>query len=88
MADRALEKGLPLVEFKKQEKIKRINLSTDEGSTLRETGVEHLEGTNGEELGGLQGLSCAGLTWENTLSSTMDKIDQLKGLSFPSPHCH
>lgn len=36
----------------------------------------------GEEEGagsGIEGLSCATLTWENSLSSTMDKADHLKG---------
>ena len=40
------------------------------------------EGGSGKsEDEGVEGVSCAVLTWEHTLSNTIDKADQLKGIS-------
>lgn len=38
-----------------------------------------VEGEGEDVCAGVEGLPCAALTWENSLSSTMDKVDHLKG---------
>ena len=38
-----------------------------------------VEGEGEDVCVGVEALPCAALTWENSLSSTMDKVDHLKG---------
>jgi hypothetical protein len=42
-----------------------------------------MEGGGGkekEEVGGVESVSCIAMTWKNSLSSTMDRMDHLKGV--------
>lgn len=75
MADNALKKGLRLVVSSKE--------LSDDGAIKVEGEVKvEAEPPKGEESGGgIENICCAALTWENTLSSTMDKIDHLKDCS-------
>ena len=76
MADSALEKGLPLAEVKMPDNTKKMTLLTT--TSLRDSVNEVEEGTSAEAEGKLERLSCAALTWFNTLSATIGKADHLK----------
>lgn len=79
IADSALQKGLPLARSKVHTGHRRLSLQdTEETVTVKAEG-EEAEKSEDVEDEGVEGLSCAALTWENTLSSTVDKADQLKG---------
>lgn len=83
MADSAFQKGLPLVQSKKLSGCRRLSVQEEEKEEDGKVDKDKGEGPGtGEEEGagsGIEGLSCATLTWENSLSSTMDKADHLKG---------
>lgn len=85
IADRALQKGLPLTKPRASSRCRRLSTPLSEDSFVK-VAVEG-EGERGEavEPEGVEGLTCAALSWEHTLSSTMDKADQLKGEIYLSP---
>lgn len=99
VADAALQKGLPLAPNRGQQHpgCRRLSMQQQEGSDEEERRDTAVDKTAEEETAEVEvdpdvvkGLSCAALKWENTLSSTMDKADQLKGeqKSRPPPHRH
>lgn len=73
VADAALQKGLQLAGYE-QPRSRRGSQDVG-GSCLK---VEEKEGEEGE-IPCLEELCCAAITWGDTLSSTMDKADRLKG---------
>lgn len=76
IADSALQKGL-VVQSKEQ--LGGGRLGSGEGGKVKVEGDGKVD-TAGEEVGGgLEKLSCVATTWKNSLSSTMDRIDHLKG---------
>lgn len=74
IADGALQKGLPLAQTKKKKE------QSSEGAE-RKVEPEREEGNQEkeEEECGVEGLSCGALTMENTLSSTKEKANHLRG---------
>lgn len=77
IADSALQKGLPVVmQSKEQQPVcARLSIQEDEGHVEIDGKVD----TEGEEVGGVERLSCVAMSWKNSLSSTMDRIDHLNG---------
>lgn len=84
MADYALQKGLPLVQTRDSDGI-GLQVGGDAspkqgkegaGDSLR---IEQDQAEGGGTESGIEGLPCAALTWELSISSTMDKADHLKG---------
>lgn len=77
IADKALQKGLPLVMQGKEQKpicAKKLSIQEDEGQM---DGKVDTEGP--EEVGGVERLSCIAMTWKTSLSSTMDRVDHFNG---------
>lgn len=73
IADGALQKGLPLAQTKKKKE------QSSEGAERKvEPGREEGNQEEEEECG-VEGLSCGALTMENTLSSTKEKANHLRG---------
>ena len=81
MADNTLEKGLSVVKQRKEEE---PQLGSGRPST-QEGGGHHVKledgkvDAEGEETVGVEGLSCAAMTWKNSLSNTIDRTDHWKG---------
>ena len=75
VADCAFQNGLPLTE---ESQAVVMTECQNEGSSIK------LKVEDSEDLVGID-VSCAALTWENSLSSTMDRIDHLKGEFHPFP---
>lgn len=76
MADSALQKGLPVVMQDKEQP--RPSVQGADGSIK----VEREDGSKVDtemEEDRIDRLSCAAMTWKNSLSSTMDKIEHFKG---------
>lgn len=81
VADSALQKGLPLVlPSKEQPGSGRPSVQEVDGSVKVEGDDGGMVDTEGEEVGDrIDRLSCVAMTWKNSLSSTMDRIDHFKG---------
>lgn len=85
IADSTLQKGqLPLVmQTREVSGSPRLSPRDDSGGSGRVEGEREpkVEGGEGEDVcvAGVEGLPCAALTWEHSLSSTMDRVDHLKG---------
>lgn len=61
----------------------RQNSQDAGGSCLK---VDETEGEETAEAACVEDLSCAAMTWEDTLSRTMDRADLLKGQNFKQKH--
>ena len=79
VADAALQKGLTLAEKSKPKDGKSKDAKEKKEEEISSTIDVEPEGDEAEKPDTLEGLSCAALTWENTLTSTLEKAAKLKG---------
>lgn len=81
VADSALQKGLPVVvQSKEQAGSGRPSVQGVDGNIKVEGEDGSKVDAEGEDVGNrVDRLSCVAMTWNNSLSSTMDKIDHFKG---------